>query len=177
MGDAHGDKHREDGLVQLRPRDPRICRGHLEHRADTQSGSRRMTVRVAPTLDAATLSAIVDGRHGDPFAVLGPHEVQGKLVVRAFVPAATGIAVIDPESGAVAASLDEVAKPGLFEGIVPDRPAWFGYRLRATNAGGSWEFDDPYRFPPVLGEMDDYLMREGTHRRLWESLGGRAIRH
>jgi starch phosphorylase len=47
-----------------------------------------MTVRVAPTLDATTLSAIVDGRHGDPFAVLGPHEAAGKLVVRAFVPAA-----------------------------------------------------------------------------------------
>jgi 1,4-alpha-glucan branching enzyme len=136
-----------------------------------------MTVRVAPTLDAATLSAIVDGRHGDPFAVLGPHEVAGKLVVRAFVPAATSLAVLDPESGAVAASLEEVAKPGLFEGVVPDRPAWFGYRLRASNSGGSWEFDDPYRFPPVLGELDDYLMREGTHRRLWESLGGRAIRH
>ena len=43
-----------------------------------------MTVRVSLTLDAATLSAIVDGRHGDPFAVLGPHEVQGKLIVRAF---------------------------------------------------------------------------------------------
>jgi 1,4-alpha-glucan branching enzyme len=36
-----------------------------------------MIVRGSSTLDAATLSAIVDGRHGDPFAVLGPHEVQG----------------------------------------------------------------------------------------------------
>ena len=45
------------------------------------------------------------------------------------------------------------------------------------NAGGSWDLHDPYRFPPVLGELDDYLMREGTHRRLWERLGAHAIEH
>jgi len=136
-----------------------------------------MMARVAPTLDAATLSAIVDGRHGDPFAVLGPHEVQSKLVIRAFMPSATSVAVIDPETGAVAAELDEIAKPGLFEGIVPDRPVWFSYRLRGSNIGGSWDLDDAYRFPPLLGEVDDYLMREGTHRRLWERLGARTVKH
>src|SRR3546814_2480801 len=30
---------------------------------------------------------------------------------------------------------------------------------------------DPYRFPPVLGDVDVYLMAEGTHRRLYERLG------
>ncbi|RME62537.1 MAG: 1,4-alpha-glucan branching protein GlgB, partial [Alphaproteobacteria bacterium] len=132
---------------------------------------------MTPTLDAATMSAIVDGRHDDPFAVLGPHEVGGKLVVRAFVPAAAKLAVIDPETGRIAAHLKCVADPGLFEGHVRGRPVWFGYRLRASNAGGSWEFDDPYRFAPVLGEMDDYLIREGTHQRLWERLGAHVIRH
>ena len=29
----------------------------------------------------------------------------------------------------------------------------------------------------MLGELDDYLMREGTHRRLWEKLGAHAIEH
>ncbi|MCB2009189.1 MAG: 1,4-alpha-glucan branching enzyme, partial [Geminicoccaceae bacterium] len=33
------------------------------------------------------------------------------------------------------------------------------------------------RFGPVLGEMDNYLMREGTHRRLWERLGAHAMTH
>jgi 1,4-alpha-glucan branching enzyme len=134
-------------------------------------------VRPAATLDAATIAAIVDGRHSDPFAVLGPHGVADQLTIRAFVPFATSLAVIDPATGAVAAELKEIAKPGLFEGTVPGRPVWFAYRLRASNAEGSWEFDDPYRFPPLLGEMDDYLMREGTHRRLWESLGARVLEH
>ena len=34
-----------------------------------------MTDIVPSTLDAATISAIVDERHGDPFAVLGPNEI------------------------------------------------------------------------------------------------------
>src|SRR6185369_5226827 len=107
VGDADRHQYREDGLVQLRPRDPRICRGYLEHRADTDAvpGSRRMTAVLSPTLDAASIAAIVDGRHGDPFAVLGPHEVQGKTVIRAFLPGAASVAVIDPESGAVAGTL------------------------------------------------------------------------
>ncbi|HVO01739.1 MAG TPA: 1,4-alpha-glucan branching protein GlgB [Candidatus Cybelea sp.] len=131
----------------------------------------------SPSLDATTLSAIVDGRHGDVFAVLGPHEVEGELVIRAFLPTAATLEVIDPATGAVAAKLKEIAKPGLFEGAVPKRPVWFAYRLRASNAGGSWEFDDPYRFPPILGALDDYLIREGTHRRLWERLGARVTQH
>ena len=66
---------------------------------------------------------------------------------------------------------------GLFEGLIKGKPVWLGYRLRASNAGGSWELEDPYRFGPVLDELDDYLMREGTHRRLWEKLGAHAIEH
>jgi 1,4-alpha-glucan branching enzyme len=31
--------------------------------------------------------------------------------------------------------------------------------------------DDPYRFPPLLGEMDVWLMAEGTHLRPYEVLG------
>jgi 1,4-alpha-glucan branching enzyme len=34
-----------------------------------------------------------------------------------------------------------------------------------------WEAHDPYRFPPVLGEIDVYLLAEGSHRRMWERLG------
>ncbi|MEH6772463.1 MAG: 1,4-alpha-glucan branching protein GlgB, partial [Cereibacter changlensis] len=34
-----------------------------------------------------------------------------------------------------------------------------------------WDIDDPYRFPPVLGELDEYLLGEGRHHRLYERLG------
>ena len=51
------------------------------------------------------------------------------------------------------------------------------HRCARSNAGGTWEVHDPYRYPPVLGDIDDYLIREGTHRRLWERLGAHAIEH
>src|SRR3546814_15219440 len=43
--------------------------------------------------------------------------------------------------------------------------------LRFSRGSERWEEEDPYRFPPVLGDVDDYLMAEATHRRLYERLG------
>jgi 1,4-alpha-glucan branching enzyme len=136
-----------------------------------------MTDLVSSGLDATTLSAIIDGRHGDPFAVLGPHEEDGTVIIRAFVPGATRMEVIDSGTGAAVAAMRRVAESGFFEVELRQKPVWFGYRLRASNGGGTWEFDDPYRFGPVLGDIDDYLIREGTHQRLWERLGAHSTEH
>ena len=46
------------------------------------------------TVPAATVEAIVEGRHDDPFAVLGVHEAGGAVVVRAFVPGAESVDVV-----------------------------------------------------------------------------------
>ena len=35
--------------------------------------------------------AIVEGRHGDPFHYLGPHDEGGRTVVRAFLPNAVTV--------------------------------------------------------------------------------------
>ncbi|MBP8308036.1 MAG: 1,4-alpha-glucan branching enzyme, partial [Burkholderiaceae bacterium] len=60
---------------------------------------------------------------------------------------------------------------GLFEGVVP-RALAARYRLRVQWPGGVIsELDDPYRFPPVLGELDAWLIAEGTHLRPFEALG------
>jgi 1,4-alpha-glucan branching enzyme len=136
-----------------------------------------MTDLVSSALDATTLAAIIDGRHSDPYAVLGPHEDDGTVIIRVFVPAASRMEVIDPVTGASIASMTRVAEPGFFEAELRQKPVWFGYRLRASNDGGVWEFDDPYRFGPVLGDIDDYLIREGTHQRLWERLGAHSTEH
>ena len=41
----------------------------------------------------------------------------------------------------------------------------------------TWDWDDPFRFGPVLGEMDEYLLAEGTHHQLWKVLGAHPITH
>ncbi len=60
---------------------------------------------------------------------------------------------------------------GFYEETVkqaPDAP----YRLRVKWESGIEDtFDDPYRFPLVLGEMDVWLLGEGTHLRPFEVLG------
>jgi hypothetical protein len=46
------------------------------------------------------------------------------------------------------------------------------YRLTGETPDGiPFDHDDPYRFGPVLGELDEYLLGEGTHRRLWDGTG------
>ena len=125
----------------------------------------------AALIDAATARALADGAHGDPFSVLGLHQRGKRWVLTAFVPGAKRLEVL--AATAIAASPVE-AVPGLFTAILPNRQP---YRLRAANAGTTWEFDDPFRFGPVLGELDEYLLGEGTHRRLWQVLGAHQIIH
>ena len=122
------------------------------------------------TLDMDALDAIAHGLHGDPFAVLGMHEVDGRLEVRCFQPTADRVGVIDAGSGGEIAELTRLHPAGFFAGAVPGRGR-FAYRLALSNAGGSWTVEDPYRFPLVLSDYDIYLLAEGTHHRSYERLG------
>jgi 1,4-alpha-glucan branching enzyme len=133
-------------------------------------------VRVPQRVDPAVV-AIVAGRHSDPFAVLGMHEAEGGLCVRAFLPDAAGMAVVDGASGALAARGRRVHPAGLFVAVMPERREPFAYRLRAR-WGTEWhEFDDIYRFPPVLGELDMHLLAEGSHLASYRKLGAHPIVH
>jgi len=125
--------------------------------------------RPGPSLDAGTVEAIVQGRHGDPFSVLGRHG-DGAPVVRTFQPQAARVSVVD-DKGAILAELERVHAAGLFEGGVKGLKASQRYRLRLEAHGRSWDVEDPYRFDPVLGEMDVYLLAEGRHLRIFEKLG------
>ena len=117
--------------------------------------------------------AILHGRHDDPFAVLGPHNVGRNRYVTAFDPgAATMVAVAEGKNH----RLDPVPDaPGVFSGKVPGTSP---YILRGTaKDGATWDVGDAYRFGPVMGEMDEYLLSEGTHERIWQVLGAHAIEH
>jgi 1,4-alpha-glucan branching enzyme len=123
----------------------------------------------------AQIAALVEARHGDPFALLGPHSVPKGVVIRAFVPHAETVSVIE-RGGKPLAHLFRRHDAGFFEGLLPHGSA-AGYRLKAGNASASWELDDPYAFGPVLGELDDHLLLEGTHRTLYNRLGAHPMRH
>ena len=123
------------------------------------------------------VDAIVDARHGDPFAVLGPHDTADGCVVRAFVPHAEFLDVLGRD-GSVAVRLERRHDAGFFEGLLPKKAKVGDHpRLRAINRSASWELVDPYSFPPYLGATDDHLLVEGTHRRLFERLGAQIVEH
>ncbi|ACK49196.1 1,4-alpha-glucan branching enzyme [Methylocella silvestris BL2] len=118
------------------------------------------------------IAAIGEARHGDPFAVLGPHETSDGLVIRAFSPDADTLAAATADDGYFKL---ESRGGGVFEGLAPGASRPLRYELEAANAGGSWRFVDPYSIGPVLGQMDDYLLVEGTHRALYEKLGAHLM--
>jgi 1,4-alpha-glucan branching enzyme len=122
------------------------------------------------------VAAIIAGVHPDPFAVLGPHHVEGGLVIRAFVPGAATLEARATHAG-WSCVLKRRVSDGVFEGLASGADVHDAYRLHAANPAGAWSFDDPFRFGPVLGPTDDYLLVEGAHRRLFERLGAHVIRH
>ena len=120
----------------------------------------------------SVLHALSDGRNSDPFAILGPHEIDGCRHVTAFLPGAERVQAI--ADGAPHDLFPAEGAPGVFQGPVAGTGA---YRLKAENARDTWDLDDPYRFGPVLGEIDEYLLGEGTHLRIWEALGAHVMTH
>ncbi len=119
-------------------------------------------------MESARFDAIADGRCGDPFAVLGPHTDSGAFVVRAFVPFCDELLVVD-EDEAIVARAERVHPGGGFTARMARAP--FRYRLRGRFGSTLHTFEDPYRFGPILGELDAYLIGEGRHERLDEVLG------
>jgi len=125
-------------------------------------------------LSPSDRAAILEGTLDDPFAVFGPcHRGRpGHLV--ALDPHAEELAALwRDDSGQIhRCELRQVSPAGLFEGEVPvGRPYWLSGRMGERR----WDYEDPYRFDPVLGELDEYLLGEGTHRRLWQALGAHRM--
>jgi 1,4-alpha-glucan branching enzyme len=108
----------------------------------------------------------------DPFGYLGMHEAGKGLVVRAFVPWADSLTLLDRKDGAEVASFEP--HDGLFEAKLPKKTR-FAYRLRARSGDTIVDFEDPYRFGPVLGEIDLHLLGEGTHHRAFSRLGAHPM--
>jgi 1,4-alpha-glucan branching enzyme len=115
--------------------------------------------------------AVIEGRHSDPFRYLGPHAENGSSIVRVFLPDAEEVAIID-EHGCES-DLLRIHDAGLFEGHLANGPR--AYRLRARYGERQVEIEDPYRFPPILSDLDLYLLGEGTHMHLYEKLGAHPM--
>ena len=113
-------------------------------------------------MEASEIDAIVAGRHRDAFSVLGPHENQ----IRAWLPHAQDAWVVTP-TGSI--EMLRVHPTGFFIAELESQPGL--YRLRS----GNYEFDDPYRFPPLLTPFELYLHAEGTNHESYRTLGAHLV--
>jgi 1,4-alpha-glucan branching enzyme len=117
-------------------------------------------------------AALVNGSHTDPFAVLGVHRSGPTRIVRTLQPQAERVSVIDT-AGETLADMERVHPGGIFAAIMP--PRLRHYRLRVTTTSGyTTDIEDPYRFPQTLGDLDLYLLGEGSDKNIYEKLGAQV---
>ena len=127
-------------------------------------------MRTAVSLDS--VGALVEGRHENPFELLGPHEVEcdgsKAVAVRAYLPHSSQAWVVH-ERHRDARPMRRIHPSGLYEAICPwtDNGHRLRYQLRvADEQGQTTTMHDPYAFPPLLTDYDLYLLGEGRH---WDS--------
>lgn len=123
-------------------------------------------------IDRDALNALVDGRHGDPFSILGPHPLQGATIIRTFLPGAEGVEILDRDTGRVDTKMHAIHPSGVFAAAVESGRT---YRLRIHWPDAVQETEDPYSFGLLLGDLDLHLIGQGTHYDLGRTLGARAM--
>ena len=121
----------------------------------------------------ATALALLNGHCDTPFGCLGIHPSDKGFALRVFQPGAARLTAIFKESSV--ALTEHAPGTGLFSATIREAAP---YILQACSEDGAeWTFEDPYRFGPVIGAIDEHLFSEGTHQRLWHILGARCITH
>jgi 1,4-alpha-glucan branching enzyme len=118
----------------------------------------------------------VEGRHENPFEILGPHEVtvEGRraVAVRAYLPHSAQAWVLDKLHGN-SRPMRRIHPAGLFEAICPlGEDGGSPYLLRVADPTGRQStMHDPYAFPPLLSDYDLHLLHEGRHWQSYHKLG------
>ncbi|MEU1688729.1 1,4-alpha-glucan branching protein GlgB [Micromonospora sp. NPDC005707] len=112
------------------------------------------------------MEQLIAGQAHDPHAVLGAHPAGGRTTIRTLRRGAADVTVL---AGDERHPMKRVHDAGVFEVVLPGEV--LDYRVEVDGA----VHDDPYRYPPTLGELDLHLIGEGRHERLWEALGARVF--
>src|ERR1700712_4840544 len=120
------------------------------------------------------MTALLEGTHADPFSLLGVHEGPLGAFARAVIPGAE-TAEAHSIAGKKLGKLKRTDDRGLFEGKVAGgrQPV----RYFCTAGDHEWWGTDAYSFGPVLGPVDDFLIAQGAHFRLFDKMGAHAIEH
>ncbi len=121
--------------------------------------------------DPQVLRQIISGHYADPFSFLGMHLLAASVEVRALLPDADQVWVIDSKKQSRVAELQRYDDGGVFIGVIPRRKKTFRYQLEVRWGEDTHLIDDPYRFGTLIQEMDAWWLAEGNHLRPYEVLG------
>ncbi len=127
-----------------------------------------MTAKSKIELNEA-MQRLIEGRHHDPFSVLGRHTEGSKTTVRVFLPGAVEAHLVDQKGDK---ALTRVEQSALFvwQGKATELDAHYQVRW-SDHQGQSHCQHDPYRFGPQLGDLDLHLFGEGRHWYIEQVLG------
>jgi len=121
--------------------------------------------------EAEGLQLLAESRHHSPHSILGLHQDGKDWVIRALRPFAKSVTANGKKD-----SFELTHRyGGIWEyrgkGKLPG-----DYRLTATyESAPDWVSDDPYRYLPMIGDLDLHLIGEGRHEQLWQALGAHFI--
>src|SRR5690606_31397538 len=125
--------------------------------------------RLAPSVQEALLA----GEYPDAFGVLGPHDIDGRTVLRALLPGSLSVEAVFDDGSALALP---AAGDGLYiaditrhcrNGVRPH------YKLRVQWPGGVEELEDPYAFGPLLDDEHLGMLAQGSWLYAGQCLGPR----
>jgi 1,4-alpha-glucan branching enzyme len=120
------------------------------------------------------IHAIVNGYHGDPGKVLGPHQFSvNHWEVRAFLPQAQSATLL---LGTSELPMTKEDPAGFFNVVLTEDPKDYRIRLQTWN-GIDTLIADPYRHSNILSSYALHLFLEGTNYESYKTFGGHVIEH
>ncbi len=123
--------------------------------------------------DQHAINCLLEGAYPDPFAILGKHQTASGIEVRALMPDATQVDVIDKYTQEYLGTLTQIDPRGFFAGFITKNTH---YHFSVSFGAQVHVMEDPYHFSVVLQELDTWLLSEGTHLRPYERLGAHPSR-
>ncbi|MEO0573977.1 MAG: 1,4-alpha-glucan branching protein GlgB [Pseudomonadota bacterium] len=133
------------------------------------------SVEIPEPVDIDDLNRLSQGRHHDPFSLLGPHCIDGTHAITCFAPKARTVHVVTRD-GALVCQAGVITANGIFR--APLASPLKDYLLRMTWPDGSQrDVEDPYRFSASLGDVDLHLLGQGNHMDIYNALGAHVMMH
>jgi 1,4-alpha-glucan branching enzyme len=118
---------------------------------------------------AEHIGRLAEGRHGDPFAILGRHQEKKQDVFRCFLPRSRNVWLENEEQ-----QMSRVDGTDLFEFRASPGEVPVHYRIiREDDAGHRHESLDPYSFWSMLDPQAMEAFHHGQHRKAHLILGPR----